>query len=96
MKEEVVRLYRYLSLWNVTILTLPMAMEILRYKKGRHVTEMWNKVQSYLDEMCDQKLIEFWMRDTEKKGMKTTWYVFVTQKIEQVFGRWKEKEPNKR
>ena len=96
IKEEVVRLYRYLSLWNVTILTLPMAMEILRYKKGRNVTEMWRKVQDYLDEMCDLKLIEFWMRDTEKKGMGTTWYVFVTQTVEQVFGEKRKKEPNRR
>lgn len=94
MKKEVVRLYRYLSLWDFSILTLPMAMEILRYKKGRNVTEMWNKVQCYLDEMCELGLIEFWMRGVEKKGMETTWYVFVTQTVEQVFGEKRKKELN--
>lgn len=94
--EEPVRLYRYLSLWNFVILTLPMAMEILRYSEKTNVTQMCRQVQGHLDKLADRKLIEFWMRDTEKKGMETTWYVFVTQTVEQIFGRWKKEKSNKR
>lgn len=57
MKAQVKKLYKYLSLWDYTILTLPMARDILGYSEKTDTTQIRERVTGYLNEMIEADFI---------------------------------------
>lgn len=80
-KHGVTRLYRYLSLWDYAMLTMPMVMSILRYSEKTNVTQIQNKVRGYLNDMVEAGLIREWMSPCDEVGMKAKWMIGVTKSL---------------
>lgn len=77
MKTQVKKLYKYLSLWDYTVLTIPMARDILGYSEKTDISQIRERVTGYLNEMAEADLIKGWMRPCDKKGLETMWAVGV-------------------
>ena len=79
MKPQLQKLYRYLSLWDYTILTIEMAKEILDYSKKTDSIQIRERVTCYLNEMEEAGFIKGWMRPTDRKGNDVRWIIGVNK-----------------
>jgi len=70
------KIYRYLSLWKYSILTLEQFGDILNYKPTKkQIRKFKTRIDEYLTILKEQGFIQFWKRIPKTRGWKTAWKI---------------------
>lgn len=73
MRHGATRLYRYFSLFQEMILTVPMVIDILNSSEKK-IKRIIEQTEKYLGDLLQAELIKGWIR-IKDKGWETTWLI---------------------
>lgn len=75
------RLFRYLSLWTDTRLSLEQIADILDWKGPGNTDRRKKQVGKILKRLEEEGYIASWMQDERTKGLKTVWLIWSINSI---------------